>query len=682
MKAPLFLFVEPKSYCMKRNLLFVSLTIFLFLFARAVNGQGNQVITNGDTTKPIIFPATQCFYNWTLKSNNNFVNWGTGNIPPLKLINNTRHPIVDTLVAIPAAIGYAYVTNYTFNDVYAVNLTTNNDVTIPITGGSPYGVAVSKDNKRVYVTDQFTAVHVIDATTNKAITSIPVGASFGVCVSNDNKRVYVTGGNHVSVINAETDTVITSIPTKSPAFGICVNSDGSRVYVTSPDSNRVSVINTLTNKLISIIPIPSNSTNVQQRYSTPRGITISPDGSRLYVSNFGNNTVSVINTANNIIVSTIQTGGGPFGIAITPDGSKVYVTNHYSDDVSVIDTKTNSVTSTVPVGTLPIGIAVSPDGGQFVVMNNNDPGSPNYNSDNEETFTAVSTATNKETGSFDYSTSINASPNTFDPISFGNFISGYPTRNGSTIMLTITINPTIALPADNFKLAITSASCKETSNGMVQIDAAQKLDYTATITGNGRNDAHAFTNSAEIDSLAAGTYHLCITIAGQPAYSQCYDVVITAPKDLFVYSAIDEVNKSIKLSLRGGAQYNIQLNSNTYTTADSSITLPLNVGNNSLTVTTNKQCQGMVQKQINISGEIGPYPVPFQNTLNVNIGNDVVNSALIEIHNVTDGKLVYAKTFAGQSGVLQLDVSALSSGIYALHLSINSSEKVFKITKK
>jgi len=124
------------------------------------------------------------------------------------------------------------------------------------------------------------------------------------------------------------------------------------------------------------------------------------------------------------------------------------------------------------------------------------------------------------------------------------------------------------------------------------------------------------------------------------------------------------------------------LNGIVYTTTNSAITLPLTAGNNVLTVTTDKLCQGTVTKIINISGKITPYPVPFQNTLNLNLGNTAVSNVTVEIHNTTDGKLVYSKQYINQSGVIQMDVSALSNGIYALHLSMDNSEKIFKIIKK
>jgi hypothetical protein len=238
------------------------------------------------------------------------------------------------------------------------------------------------------------------------------------------------------------------------------------------------------------------------------------------------------------------------------------------------------------------------------------------------------------------------------------------------------------LPASNFQVAITSVTCKGSADGSVSVTASQSLNYTATITGNGLNTPYPFTSTANITNLAAGTYSVCITVAGQSNVSQCYNVVVTEPKDLSVYSVVDDKTNTLNLNFSGGNQYNIQLNGATYTTTNNSISLPLQIGNNELAVTTDKFCQGAFTKVINSSGKITPYPVPFQNTLNINLGNNNIGNVIVEVHSIGDGKLVYSKKYANQSGVLQFDLSNLDNGVYAFHLVMDSAEKIFKVIKQ
>jgi len=272
------------------------------------------------------------------------------------------------------------------------------------------------------------------------------------------------------------------------------------------------------------------------------------------------------------------------------------------------------------------------------------------------------------------------------PLNVGsNIISIVVTAQDGTASQTYSINATreiFSLPISNFKLTVTSATCRESNDGSVTISAGDTLNYTATITGNGLNNPLPFTNSLNINNLSAGTYSVCITVAGQSNYQQCYGIVITEPADLLVYATVNSTTNSIDLALSGGSQYNIQLNGVLYTTSNNAMSLPLAKGNNTLTVTTDRLCQGTVQKLINFSDIIAPYPVPFQDILNLNLGNTNFNSVKVQIRDAEDGILVYTNHYADQAGVLQLDLSKLANGVYVLHLSMDNSEKIFKIIKK
>ena len=251
-----------------------------------------------------------------------------------------------------------------------------------------------------------------------------------------------------------------------------------------------------------------------------------------------------------------------------------------------------------------------------------------------------------------------------------------------TILVTRAIPAILMLPVTNFKLTVTGASCKGSDNGSVEITAAQSSNYIATISRTNLNNSYSFTNTQTIQNLAAGSYTICIAAAGQTGYEDCFNVVITEPQDISVYSTINADLNSVNLVLSGGTRYNISLNNTLYTTSNSNITLPLKTGNNNLLVTTDKLCQGQFQRLINLSGNIAPYPNPFLNNLNVNLGEYNIKNLKIEIHNLSNGMLVYAKTMVNQCGVLQLDLTAIRSGVYSLYVLTDESERVFKIQKQ
>jgi YVTN family beta-propeller protein/autotransporter-associated beta strand protein len=176
--------------------------------------------------------------------------------------------------------------------------------------------------------------------------TITVGSDpFGVAVSPDGSRAYVTtdGSSAVSVIDTATNTVAATIGVGNTPLGVAVSPDGSRAYVANEFSNTVSVINTTTNTVMGTITVGSD----------PIGVTVSPDGSRAYVVDANSNSVSVIDTATNTVAATITVGNGPDGVAVSPDGSRAYVTNKNSSTVSVIDTATDTVIATLGVGSVP-----------------------------------------------------------------------------------------------------------------------------------------------------------------------------------------------------------------------------------------------------------------------------------------------------------------------------------------
>ncbi len=245
-----------------------------------------------------------------------------------------------------------------------------------------------------------------------------------------------------------------------------------------------------------------------------------------------------------------------------------------------------------------------------------------------------------------------------------------------------TVKIIFTLPVSNFKISSTSETCKTSNNGLITITAVKPLNYTAAITGNSLTvPPYNFTGSLEIKNLSAGTYTVCITVAGQSAYKQCYDINITEPKDLALYSTIDKSVNKISLNLEGASLYKIELNGIRYQTSQSQITLPLLKGDNRLKVSTDKVCQGVIEKLISFSEDILVYPNPFENILNLNLGNESSKKAQIEVRTIA-GKLVYFKQDVIEYGKISLDLSSLDWGFYLLKVSLDHSESIHKIFKK
>src|SRR5437867_108348 len=82
-----------------------------------------------------------------------------------------------------------------------------------------------------YVTDVSSSVSVIDTASNNVVASIAVGDfSFGVAITPDGTRGYVTNSrsNSVSVIDTASNSVVASVAVGNPSFGVAITPDGSR----------------------------------------------------------------------------------------------------------------------------------------------------------------------------------------------------------------------------------------------------------------------------------------------------------------------------------------------------------------------------------------------------------------------------------------------------------------------
>lgn len=399
--------------------------------APTINTVANQSVCKNSFTTAINFSGTgAAVYNWTNNTPSiGLAASGTGDIASFQALNAGTTPVIATITATPVSTAYAYVANYGTvlspgNTVSIINTLTNTVTgSIPV-GNNPFGVAVSPDGTRVYVTNYSPAsnsVSVINTASNTVTGTIAVGSQpMGVAVSPDGTRVYVANqiSNTVSVINTATNAVVATIPVSLQPQGITVSPDGTRVYVANVNSNNISVINTATNAVLSTIAV-----GVQ-----PITVAISADGSRLYVPNYGTNNVSVINTATNAVIATVTAGTNPNGAATSPDGSKVYITNQAplstSSTVSIISTASNTVTATVPVGATPQGVSFTSDGTKAYVAN---AGSNNVS--------VINVATNTVTATVSVGNV---------PRSLGNFITPSNGCTGTPITFTITVTPSLS----------------------------------------------------------------------------------------------------------------------------------------------------------------------------------------------------------------------------------------------
>ncbi len=135
-------------------------------------------------------------------------------------------------------------------------------------GVSPNGIAVTGGpaggHRQVYFADEgANAVKSWDPTRYPYpyLKSIPVGTQpYGVAVSPDSARLYVTntGAGTLSIVDVATDTVVATVPVGTQPRGVAAHPDGRRVYVANAGSNTVSVVDAGAAGVVTTIPVGSS----------------------------------------------------------------------------------------------------------------------------------------------------------------------------------------------------------------------------------------------------------------------------------------------------------------------------------------------------------------------------------------------------------------------------------------
>ncbi|MBB3057753.1 photosystem II stability/assembly factor-like uncharacterized protein [Mucilaginibacter gotjawali] len=239
------------------------------------------------------------------------------------------------------------------------------------------------------------------------------------------------------------------------------------------------------------------------------------------------------------------------------------------------------------------------------------------------------------------------------------------------------------LPDTDLKVKFTSLSCRGTKDGSINLTAAVSAPYTATVTDQNGNVIATgnFTKTYSATSLDTGYYNICVTDADISGFQQCLSGRLGEPQDLSAFSVVNNGKQTADLHLSGGDAYTIQVNDETYHTSQSDYTVPLQKGNNKLTITTGKECQGVFMQRITIGNTMVIYPNPFVAGVQIDVGDSQASAGTVEIVDAL-GRNVYKDNITNDYGKLNMDLSGLKSGFYVVKLTIDNKQTVYKLWKK
>ena len=213
-------------------------------------------------------------------------------------------------------------------------------------GITPFQVALSPDETRIYVTGDTTeALEVFDTINNIRISDIALpGHARGVTVSPDGKTVYVAlySTDQIGIIDVESALVTDALFVGRLPMEIVLSKEGTTLYVANQDGNSISVVDTAT-KEIKYIALDDS----------PRSIALSASELYLYVGTLSSG-VYTVDLASAEVIDSVQLLFSVSSVDVSPDDSSVYAMAYEVDGpqptpVIVMDSPTVKITGMLSI---------------------------------------------------------------------------------------------------------------------------------------------------------------------------------------------------------------------------------------------------------------------------------------------------------------------------------------------
>lgn len=261
-------------------------------------------------------------------------------------------------------------------------------------------MVISKDGRYLFAVDQIGfRILIVDVLEKKLVSSCPVGRyPFGIALSKDEKTVYVAnvGMYQYDYIWKKEEGEWKKTSVKKPVFAYNTP-EAERGYqndsllvpglgpVNAEESFSVWAVNVenklqprvtakiktghLVGDLVEGIPAVGGS--------SPNSMVVA--GKYVFISNGNNDNITVLNADNQQLVTHIKLvpeeklatlrGVIPFGLAVSPDEKRIYVAESGINAVAVIDVSTLKVLGHIPTAWFPAKLKVSPDGKKLIISN-------------------------------------------------------------------------------------------------------------------------------------------------------------------------------------------------------------------------------------------------------------------------------------------------------------------------
>jgi hypothetical protein len=220
------------------------------------------------------------------------------------------------------------------------------------------------------------------------------------------------------------------------------------------------------------------------------------------------------------------------------------------------------------------------------------------------------------------------------------------------------------------------------SNGSITVSSnEQTLIYNVTVNSTNLTLDTVTGYTKTIDNLPAGLYNVCFSTPSIPNYSQCFEVRIVEPEKIVINSFVSKNSNTIKLVLKGASTYKVTVNGVEETVSASEYSAKLVSGLNTVSVSTDLECQGTYDETIFLSEDVQYFPNPTTGPLNVYLAGDD-SQVTVRVFDIAGNKLYDGVKSIEENRNIGMDLTSYVSGVYMVQLEGKTISKTFKIVKK